>query len=245
MNELKNKNPPFWDEKAWGNTGKFWNNLIEEMIKMDPSSCEEILPKGIVVEIKRRKGENKMNELEKQNTSMTLVERLKARTVALGNKVLILDMSGSMHSDVEPGLSKIQALKDIVSSISGNPSIIVFNSSAHVADKNSIGEPTGNTYMAEAFQLAKDQGFKSALLITDGIANDPTEALIEAVGLNIQIMYVGAGNKPKFLDDLAAQSGGFCTKENLKLDAQKELSTKIQLLLGDGKEETKKGPICL
>ena len=42
-----------------------------------------------------------MNELDKTQNSLTLVERLKARRLSI-NKCLLLDISGSMCSDVEP-----------------------------------------------------------------------------------------------------------------------------------------------
>jgi hypothetical protein len=56
-------------------------------------------------------------------------------------------------------------------------------------------------------------------------------------------MYIGSGEKPEFLNSLATK--GFATKEDLT--KPKELTEKIQLLLGAGGDETNKTnkPICL
>ena len=183
-------------------------------------------------------------ELTKQNSSLSLVERLKARKVALSNKVLLLDVSSSMSISIEPGKSRIDALREIVQSIAGKPVTIVFSTDARIASKDSIPDPDGCTYMSKAFNLAKDQGFKEALLITDGEASDKDEALNAVENLKVQIMYVGGVERPTFLDELASKAGSFATTEDLK--CTKAIAEKVRLLLGSGEEtETKKGPICL
>jgi hypothetical protein len=179
------------------------------------------------------------NEIVKQSSGLTLVERLKARS--LNKKLcLILDVSGSMASDVEPGVSKIDALRNIVSGIVGNSTCIEFSTDARVAAKNKISDPHGNTYLSKALILAKDQGFKDCLILTDGdvSGHDKPITLNEAKGMNLQIMYIGAGPRPEFLNEL----GNIVTTEDLK--KPKELTAKIQLLLGAG-DETKKESIRL
>jgi hypothetical protein len=145
-----------------------------------------------------------------------------------------------MYSDVEPGKSKIEALRDIVTNIECS-AIYAFNDTCVKIDKDNIPNPSGGTYMANAFKYVKAEGFHDALLLTDGEANDKDAALSE-VGddFKVQIMYIGAGPKPDFLNQLAAKAGSFCTIEDLK--KPKELTEKVQLLLGAGKNE---GPICL
>ena len=66
-------------------------------------------------------------------------------------------------------------------------------------------------------------------MITDGEATDKASALEAVVGLNIQILYVGAGIKPAFLDELAAKCGGYCNKQDLT--KPKELAAELKLLM--------------
>jgi len=166
------------------------------------------------------------NEIAQQTNNLTLKERLQLKK---SNRVLILDISASMNEEIEPGRSKITALREIVNSIPGNPPTIAFNNTAIEIDKSNIPNPRGGTMMTNALILAKSKGFKNILMITDGDASDKRLTLLEAEGLNIQIMYVGCGPRPKFLDEL----GSSCTTEDLR---SKELGTKIQLLLGSGGE---------
>lgn len=181
-----------------------------------------------------------MNELTKEdNKNLTLKERLEMRKLSR-KTCLILDISASMNSYIEPGMSKISALRDIVSGIRGNPICIMFSTEARIGDKDHIPDPRGCTNMSPAFVLAKDQGFKEALMITDGEASDRERALKVVEGLKLQIMYVGAGPAPDFLNQLASKAGSFCTIEDLK--KPKELTNKIQLLLDSG---NKKGNIIL
>jgi len=185
-----------------------------------------------------------MNELTKRDNNLSLAERLKERK--LGKKTcLLLDISGSMCALIEPEHRAIDALRNIVQGIVGNLVCITFNSQARLGTKNDIPEPSGGTVMSNAINLAKDQGFKEAIMITDGKDNsyDEEAALLATENFNLRIMYVGPGEKPEFLDKLAKKAGSFCTVEDLK--KPKELTSKIQLLLADGNSETKKGPICL
>src|SRR5208337_3398430 len=154
------------------------------------------------MELEKRNSDMTM-ELEKRNSNMTLVERLKARKLN-SNICLILDVSASMSCDVEPGKSKINALRDTVLGIVGNPVCIEFSTEARVASKNKISNPKGQTYLSRALELAKDQGFKDCLILTDGDVSNPDKpiALEQAKGMNLQIMYIGAGPRPEFLDQL-------------------------------------------
>lgn len=193
---------------------------------------------------------NKTNEMigatvpqsTKQISGLTLSEKLKIKR----KKLLIIDISGSMNEEIEPGMTKIDAVRDIVKSIIGNK--IVFNSAAALLDINEeIPDPSGNTIMSKAFKLAKSLKYKEAIMLTDGnnVSYDQEIALNE-VGegmLKLQIMYIGTGERPAFLDRLAAKAGGFCTTEDLKMT--KELETKLQLLLGSSDVSLSKNPICL
>lgn len=184
------------------------------------------------------------NEIQK-TSSLSLAERLKAVKSFNSSIVLLLDISGSMCSDVEPGQSRLDTLKKIVTSLVGKPRLIAFNNFAvEIIDVNLL-EARGGTHMSRAIICAKELGFKSAIMLTDGDASRSDEelAINEVKDFNLQIMYIGSGEKPEFLNRLATK--GFATKEDLT--KPKELTEKIQLLLGAGGDETNKTnkPICL
>ena len=177
-------------------------------------------------------------EIHRQtNTGLSLKDRLHLKRNATA---LLLDVSGSMSSDCEPGHSKIQALREIVGQ-ANTGSIFYFADSCQPCTKATVPNPHGGTYMARAFDFLKRAGISAAVLITDGEANDKSAALEAVKGLKLQILYIGPGARPEFLDRLANLAGGFCTKEDLL--KPKELSEKITLLLG--MSTTSGGPMCL
>jgi hypothetical protein len=185
-------------------------------------------------------------EITPQQDTRTLAERLAARRIILSTgKCLLLDTSASMSIDIEPGQSRIDALREIVKAIHGDIPTFHFGSQCFKIDKNKIPDPSGYTAMHKAFEAAKAEGFKSVLLITDGEPDSEDAALNAANGLNIQIMYVGSGKKPEFLDKLAKACGNYCTVDDLKEPAK--LTEKIQLYLSAGSEKPSeaRGPICL
>ena len=185
------------------------------------------------------------NELEKTNqkiqkpqtSNLTLAQRLQLNKIA---KALLLDVSGSMMSECEPGCSRIEALRNIVSNLPAVGRIFAFNNSCHPCLKDAIPNPSGGTFMANAFEHIKAKGISQVVLITDGEANDKANALASVVGLTVEILYVGPGDTPEFLLKLAKVAGGkVCTKEDLS--KQKELTGKLTLMLEAGSP----GPIQL
>lgn len=169
-----------------------------------------------------------MSDIQKTTTSsLSLKDRL---NVKRNMPCILADISGSMSSNCEPGCRKIDALRSIIADLDGDPDVFAFHSRVDKVAKDYIPEPQGSTFMGRAFAHLKREGFRKVVMITDGEATDKDDALIEVEGLELKILYVGAGNKPSFLDDLAAKAGGFCSKEDLKF--QKELTGKIQGLLG-------------
>ena len=64
------------------------------------------------------------------------------------------------------------------------------------------------TYLGRAFKQLKKDGHKSIVLITDGEATDPEDALEEAKDLQVEVFYVGPAPQPKFLSKLAKVAGG-------------------------------------
>ena len=167
--------------------------------------------------------------------NLTLTERLKLKRSC---SVLLLDCSGSMNEDVEPGRSKASALRDIVSGLDQNH-FFWFNSTFGECTKDTIPNPSGNTYLAALLNDIKSKGHRSVIILTDGDINDKFATLLARRSLAIKVMYIGAGQRPAFLDQLA--SAGNATTEDLK--ETKQLTNKIQLLLGSGAE--RKGAIEL
>lgn len=173
-----------------------------------------------------------MGTLSKAFENQSLAERFKSKAIST-DACLLLDISGSMSSDCEPGRSKIEALRDIIKGIIGNPTLYAFDSRVEKVDKNSIPAPHGSTFMGRAIERAKADGFTSAIMITDGEASDPDDALNSVKDFKLQVMYVGPGPRPPFLDKLAS---GFVSSHNLS--QPKEISEKIQLLLNPGSDNS-------
>jgi predicted metal-dependent peptidase len=170
------------------------------------------------------------------NQNLTLKERLEIRK---NSSVLLLDISGSMSYDLEPGHRKIDALQDIVKSLKTKPIIYTFSSGVQLADMTNPMVPTGGTRLGHALEYLKDKGHKKVVVITDGMVDDPGLCLELVNYFSLQVLYVGLGDPPEFLEKLAKMGGNFCTKEDLS--KPKELTGKIQLLLGEGKSSS----ICL
>lgn len=179
-------------------------------------------------------------ELTKQESSLSLSQRMKIKK---NSPVLLLDTSSSMTAYLEGETRRIDALRSIVSSLKVTGAIYSFNDRCSPCLKDAIPTPAGGTMMSQAFNYLKSQGHKKVIMITDGEALDKGAALSSVVGLELQVMYVGTGEVPDFLNQLVTASGGsFCTKEDLTLP--KELGEKIQLLLEAGKQDAG-GTICL
>jgi len=173
-----------------------------------------------------------MGTLSKSWSELSLVEKLNRMRAT---PCLILDTSGSMNEDCEPGCRKIDALRKIVSKQKAK--MFSFNYDLTEVKADSIPEPSGGTFLAPALREMKKLKIKEAVIITDGEVSDQQDTLAEVKGLKLKVLYVGAGPKPPFLDELARNSGGFCDQEDLKFT--KELEEKITLLLGPAPEDEK------
>src|ERR1700734_894812 len=149
-----------------------------------------------------------MNELTAKDAtaSLTLAQKLELIKQRVMRPALLLDTSGSMSSELEPGCSKIQALCGIVGAMKlYGVDVYEFNS---LTRKVNIGlidllRATGGTNMAFAFQVCKQDGHNKAVIITDGQPDSQSQALEASKDMQLEIIYVGPGNRPKFLDKLA------------------------------------------
>ena len=168
-----------------------------------------------------------MGTLAKSEPSnLTLVERLKARK---NQYALLLDLSGSMASSLEPQQTKYEALCGIVQRLQSPVEIFAFNTSTTKVTRDSIPRPSGGTIMSQALRFVKSLNIKKVIMVTDGndADYDKQVALEEAKDMELKIMYVGPDPKPAFLDQLA--TNGFCTSEDLKQPTV--LSEKLRLLI--------------
>lgn len=176
-----------------------------------------------------------MSEILKQTvgTNLTLAEKLRLKR---NSGCLLLDISGSMASELEPGQTKLQALKDIVIGLN-NLSSPIFPFASNVTQgcvQSNIQtlRASGGTNMALAINFAKGKGYRKIVMITDGKPDSEDLALKAVKDVELRILYVGPEPKPAFLDKLAQAGASFCTQEDLK--NTKELTNKVQLLLESG-----------
>jgi len=183
------------------------------------------------------------NELQQQkDNNLTLVEKLRLKKRQSSNAALLLDVSYSMSTDVEPGIPKIQALRETVSGLHTDREMFWFSSDFGSCTKDTIPNPMGGTNLSGLLKHIKEKGYKSCIILTDGDISDKAETLRSKGELNIKVMYIGAGPRPAFLDQLA--SSGIATTEDLK--QTKQLTEKVQLLLESSAiAPEKKGPIQL
>jgi hypothetical protein len=160
----------------------------------------------------------------------TLLAESTARPVVVVPRCLVLDVSASMASEYEPGVSKIQALRKLVAELPAAPTY-AFATGVRKVTSARIPEPDASTDLAGAFDHIKRDGHHSAVLITDGQPDSEEAALDSARGLQLEIFYVGPPPKPEFLDQLAAITGGRAEDADLSSYGRQELETKIRGLL--------------
>lgn len=161
--------------------------------------------------------------------SPTLAERLKKHiqphTQPLPTQCLLVDVSGSMLEDCEPGKMKITAVKQICRDF---PGVRQFSFSMECKEEPP-DRALGSTNLAGAFIFIKEKGITHCVLITDGYPDSETDAMIQAKGLTIDIIYVGPPPAPQFLARLAQATGGQYGSGNLT--QTKAIEQKLQLLL--------------
>lgn len=183
------------------------------------------------------------SELQKTDEyNLTLAEKLKLRRTPMAIDAILLDVSSSMGIDVEPGKSRWEALREILSSVKFKGRKFFFNSQfGEVTADKPLPAPTGGTMLAALLDHIKAEGCKSCLIITDGEVHDKIQVRESKKGMKIKVMFVGTV-KPAFLDELATD--GHATVEDLA--QTKQLTDKIQLLLSaSDATASDKGPIQL
>ena len=156
-----------------------------------------------------------------------LGQKFQADHLSNPSECLLLDVTGSMWGQ------RIERLREATHAFSKSVRRFCYNETCwELSPSEEIPEPSDQNYEDIAFAYIKEKGIQHAIMITDGGSNRPTKALKAAIGLKIDIIYIGPPPRPKFLEDLAKATGG--SFDNIKFDsdsAAKLLNTKIRGLL--------------
>lgn len=126
------------------------------------------------------------------------------------DKCLLLDTSYSMVATVEyQNGQPIRAIDNLRTLAEQFKQLRKFSFNSIVQEVGGwIPEPEGGTDLARAFAYLKQQNCKHIVLLTDGQPDDEESALQEAIGLKVDIYYIGKGKTPNFLIRLAKQCKG-------------------------------------
>jgi len=122
--------------------------------------------------------------------------------------VLLLDVSGSMCRDLN-GKRRIDILRDAVEKVGNGMETYCFSDTT--VKTKYIPEPHGSTNLKGAFQVLKGQSMQ-LILISDGIADNPNDAIQSAIELKcpVNVLYIGSpGDEGElFMKRLAEMTGG-------------------------------------
>jgi hypothetical protein len=161
--------------------------------------------------------EKKTSDILDQVKSKTLTSKitdLKSKIAARNefkNMTLLCDVSGSMDevlndtdSDTYKSYGTVKAidvLNDIVKDFDG-ARIFEFSSNCSLVKPGTVLYTKGSTNLAGAFKYIKLHNVTETILLTDGAPDHHLDALREAKGLKLNIIYIGPQPTPKFLLDL-------------------------------------------
>lgn len=155
-----------------------------------------------------------MNDLTRTSTPTSILRSRLTERLAVKQKALLLDTSGSMTLQLANGTRRIDALKKVVRDLPTGPRTFCFSFSCE--ETHTIPEPSGDTNMDLAFFHLKSQNVTHAVLITDGEPTCSEDAALNAAqGLKLDIIYVGDDPAPPFLRRLAEYTGGAYNKTDL------------------------------
>src|SRR3989304_5281389 len=155
------------------------------------------------------------------------------------DKALLLDTSYSMTATVEyQDGQPVKAIDNLRTLTEQFKHIRKFSFDSRVQEiGNWIPEPTGGTDLAGAFNYLKQQGCRQIVLMTDGCPDNEESALTAAIGLHIDIYYIGSGSTPDFLNRLAKQSGGSVGSSLLTSDNLTQIGQTIAGYLEGGQTD--------
>ncbi len=131
------------------------------------------------------------------------------------NMTLLCDVSDSMDGilhdsdsefDSKSNIRAIDVVNDIVKDFEG-ARVFAFASNCSLVKQGATLHTSGSTNMAEAFRYVKNHGVTELILLTDGVPDSHLDALREAKGLKLNIIYIGPAPTPRFLQDLGKDFG--------------------------------------
>ena len=148
---------------------------------------------------------------------------------------LLLDLSHSMAwplsgDEFNPqGPSKYDELKKLLRQFPKIRRFYFHTSCEELKDGEEPPLPTGGTAMHIAFRHLKARGIKHAVMLTDGMPDNEDYAIRDAMGLKIDIVYVGPDPQPDILCKLAKMTGG-SYEGDIKFgsDGTKRLAAKVR-----------------
>ena len=161
------------------------------------------------------------------------------------DKALLLDTSYSMISVVEyQNGQPIRAIDNLRTLAEQFKQLRKFSFNSTVQEVGGwIPEPVGRTNLTKAFQYLKQQDCKHIVLLTDGQPDDEESALQEAIGLKVDVYYIGSRETPDFLLRLTKQCGGSVGQSALLADNLTQIGQVITDYLEGGSDSESK--ICL
>ena len=166
---------------------------------------------------------------------MSLFQTLKPKPKSQNSSTcLLLDVSGSMNTHIATteGLEprridqmfkvvretpECDGLKAFAFSTSCWPLEVIPSENDHFVTQSS-------TDLAHAFATVKASGFFSAILVTDGEPDNEVQALQEAQGMKLGIIYIGNPPVPSFLERLATATGGTFALADMRSDDQLKIA---------------------
>jgi|GEM_PF-5633729 len=179
------------------------------------------------------RGESALSLTKKMRKGLATIREEKQLAQAQENVVMLLDVSGSMGEYVEDK-RKIDHLREAVR---GYPSLRKVSFSSGIFDR-SIPEPNGGTDMGRGFAYLRTAvgNIREVILISDGLPDDPEEALAEAKALRcpVNVIYIGPGGDvgEAFMQRLAAETGGRqVTVKTEEEDFSRVLQDSVRLML--------------
>lgn len=194
-----------------------------------------------------------MRTMNKSLQVKSLKDLVRARTSE--NPILLLDLSGSMGGCMHNGKTRQQGLKEVVTGLQAKrpTPMIGFGmdtTSSHPLEQgmtplvgfiNEVPEALGpSTPLAQAIDLARENGYAKAVVISDGIPDDRSAAMEAATrfGGRIDVIFVGNPGEPGslFLDGLATATGGSRFEGDLA-DVKEITGAVIGLLNGETMED--------
>lgn len=124
-------------------------------------------------------------------------------------RMLIADLSSSMHDSAFEGKSRYQCLQEAVKPYKGRVQVLAFNSGVWEVDADKLPNPAGTTDMELALETATTLKPLSVLLISDGEPTSGDENTFAAAkklagddenGCIINTLYIGPENSPRAIE---------------------------------------------